>query len=143
VATEPKLCAALLWVVVGILTSIIFWEIIKYIAQVKKIESEIPGDNEKPTMTKTDGSVKFNAAALRRIELHKYVENKLISKNIAKVTTIDIATVGFGIAVGLLALLNQGYVTAIRLVEPIDIAALFGLGLGIGSLREFVTKATE
>jgi hypothetical protein len=64
-------------------------------------------------MTKTNGSVKFNAAALRRI------------------------------AVGLLALLNQGYVTAIRLVEPIDIAALFGLGLGIGSLREFVTKATE
>lgn len=122
IATQPKVNSALLWVVIGILTSIIFWEIINYIAQVKNSQ-------------KNGGTPQ-----VVRARISEYVDTRLASKNFVKIATIDAGTIGFGIAVGFLALLTQGYVTAIRIIQPIDIAALIGLGLGIGSLREFVNK---
>jgi len=151
ISTGPKVAIALLWVVIGILTSIIFWEIIKYIAQVKKVEED--KDPEIYYHTKvientndTAENKKKQIAEKRRLyitpELDDYVERRLASKTFLKVAIIDIGTMGFGISVGFLALLSQGYVTAIRVIAPIDISALVGLGLGIGSLREFVNKSS-
>jgi hypothetical protein len=151
ISTGPKVSIALLWVVIGILTSIIFWEIIKYIAQVKKVEEdkapEISADIKKiEGKNLTPEEKKNKIAKIRRDhikpKLDDYLERQLASKTFLKVATIDIGTIGFGISVGFLALLSQGYVTAIRVITPIDIAALLGLGLGIGSLREFVNKSS-
>ena len=80
----------------------------------------------------------LNLQQKRRLCLHAHIKKRLLSKTFAKVTIIDIGTVAFGIAVGFLALLNQGSVTGIRVMQPIDI---IGLGLGIGSLRELANKA--
>ncbi len=127
IATEPKVVVALVWVIIGILTSILFWELINYVNQVKEAEIKHQTNN-------------VNASILVKNELHDYLNRRLISKAFIKVSIIDIGTIGFGIAVGFLALLSQGYVIAIRVIEPIDILALIGLGLGIGSLREFLNK---
>ena len=75
-----------------------------------------------------------------REPLERYLNTKLTSKSFIRVSVIDFGTIGFGIAVGFLALLNQGYVTNIRAIGPIEVLALVGLGLGIGSLREIVKK---
>jgi hypothetical protein len=48
-ATEPKVVVALLWVIIGILTSIIFWEIINYINQIKKAQTN-PQINEEDVL---------------------------------------------------------------------------------------------
>jgi hypothetical protein len=40
-------------------------------------------------------------------------------------------------AVGFLALLSQGYVTGIRVIGPIEVLSLIGLGLGVGCLFLF------
>jgi hypothetical protein len=44
-------------------------------------------------------------------------------------------------AVGFLALLSQGYVTGIRVIGPIEVLAL--MGLGVGSIREFLNKDSQ
>jgi hypothetical protein len=126
---------ALVWVVIGILTSIIFWEIVKYLAQVKKTDDDYPN---------VQGPTGYQDRSKHRSQkLSKYVEQRFASKTAPRITIIDVGTIGFGIAVGFLALLSQGYVTGIRVINPLNIFALVGLGLGIGSLRELVDKAAK
>jgi hypothetical protein len=172
VATEPKVVVALLLVIIGIFTSIIFWEIIKYVDQLKKAQTE-PDIQGKPNIVdsiaakvKSDAAQVMNVAQNRMREqpnlnteegrltktiqnhiteeqLNNYLNKKLTSKAFVKVSIIDLGTIGFGIAVGFLALLSQGYVTGIRVIGTTEVLALVGLGLGIGSLREFLNKDSQ
>ena len=165
--------SAILWVIIGILTSIIFWEIINYIYELKKAQTNMKEQVENdPTITQdidqalgaganvtqqmvigvtqnrqvpgmqeqTRRNIKEQIDKKTRGPLERYLNTKLTSKSFIRVSVIDLGTIGFGIAVSFLALLNQGYVTNIRVIGPIEVLALVGLGLGIGSLREIVKK---
>lgn len=168
ITTEPKIVQALLWVVIGILGSIFFWELINYINQIKKAQTETQttiqnepskmDDILKETKTTKEAVMDFmqNASGnlanvnhksikqyldketRKRLEIH--INRNLASKAFVKVSIIDLGTILFGIAVSFLALLSQGYVTTLRVIGPLEILALVGLGLGIGSLREILNK---
>ena len=167
ITTEPKIAQALLWVIIGILGSIFFWELINYINQIKKAQTEtqttIQNDNNKMddivNETKTTKkavmdfmqNAKGNLADVNhksikqylketRKRLETHITRNLASKAFVKVSIIDLGKILFGIAVSFLALLSQGYVTTLRVIGPLEILALVGLGLGIGSLREFLNK---
>jgi hypothetical protein len=163
--TEPKVIVALLWVIIGILTSIIFWEIINYINQVKKAQTN-PQINEEDawkvaqdtrTHVETVKKVAQNQlvtnlpAQTREMikqniikkHLEKYQDRRLTSKAFVRVSIIDLGTIIFGMAVGFLALLGQNYVTTMRVIGTVEVLAPIGLGLGIGSLREFVNKDSQ
>jgi hypothetical protein len=51
----------------------------------------------------------------------------------AQVMIIDLLTLVFGISVGLLTLMSQGYVNGLLEIGISEKLALLGLGLGIGS----------
>ena len=51
----------------------------------------------------------------------------------AQVMIIDLLTMVFGISVGLLTLMSQGYVNGLLEIGISEKLALLGLGLGIGS----------
>ena len=171
-ATEPKTIAALFWVIIGILTSIIFWEIIKYAAQLKKAQTEpakieradavkrianLTGLKEEkvqdvaqngmgiqPDLNTNEGQkLKAVQSHIAKERLKSYLDRKLTSKAFVKVSIIDLGTIIFGMAIGFLALLGQNYVTTMRVIGTIEVLALIGLGLGIGSLREFVNKDSQ
>jgi hypothetical protein len=229
VETGPQVYTALLWVIIGILTSILFWEIIKYAAYAKPNEDEKimkfknkdslkrVEEHRKQLSALQDASKKGTANLDERIDnlqmhiedlknriqkdqeaesgpvdeinkkhetmtkefrqlirilkkslkgkdlepveqvqrhlndedkylnkkLHDYINNRFSRKTVPHLAIIDLGSIVFGIIIGFLALLSQGYVTGIRVITPLHILALIGLGLAIGSLRDYVYKASQ
>jgi hypothetical protein len=45
--------------------------------------------------------------------------------------------------IGLIALLNNEFISNIHILDPLTIVFLIGIGLGIGSLKEYVYQATD
>jgi hypothetical protein len=45
-----------------------------------------------------------------------------------------------GISISIFGLLSNDFVLGLRTIGPFEVTVLFGLGLGIGSLKEFVDK---
>jgi hypothetical protein len=56
------------------------------------------------------------------------------------IVSAEIATVIFGIIIGLIGLASNSYVTNIIEFNEINITILIGIGLGIGSLKGLVDK---
>lgn len=120
ITTEPKVLQAIIWIMIGIITSIIIWEFIIHHKDPKKSSARYD-QNKSPRLKNLIGDRRPRPG----------------------VALIDWGTIIFGISLGLLTVLNQGYVNTIRVIEIPDILAFFGTGLGIGSLREFAAKVTE
>jgi hypothetical protein len=120
VTSEPKISEALAWVLVGILLSIIVWEFIIVYGGIA------PNYN-----------IYTNS--------HRWINKKIFGemRPTGKTVVIDIGTVIFGIALGFLTVLNQSYITTIIVIHPLDIAVLIGIGIGVGSLREFAAKLAQ
>jgi hypothetical protein len=169
VTTEPKVIRAIILVLIGVLISIAFWEYFTYHNSKKynKLKQKLPKEAKKLSQDADEiaeiaevlpdaeqawaPSYRNDAAELRTKVRSKlsaaYVagvkETKLKKRYLvdtAKIATLDIATIGFGIAIGLIGLLNNNYVTGIIDISSYDVAILIGIGLGIGSLKEFVDK---
>jgi hypothetical protein len=167
VATDPKTAEAVGWIVVGILTSIIIWEVILYFKPPKpgagKLAAEVAAE-----ATNLAAAAEVSRAAARgqsNTVAAKQAKDKLAEilsqkKKAAEdykaqymnlrfptrthtrgpipsshVWLLDILTIFFGIAIGLLAVFSQGYVNELRVIGAWDIVALLGLGLGIGSIH--------
>ena len=60
--------------------------------------------------------------------------------NAAKIFTADVATVGFGILVGIVGLFNNNYVINLVDITALNALTLIGIGLAIGSLKALVDK---
>jgi hypothetical protein len=120
IATEPKISEAIIWVLIGILISVIFWEFIIY---------DSKSDDTKYMNQRYTSSSKLRIFGKKRPT--------------RKIALIDAGTIIFGIAVGFFAVFNQSYIITLRVIQPIDIIALIGIGIGAGSLREFAAKVSE
>jgi cbb3-type cytochrome oxidase subunit 3 len=55
-----------------------------------------------------------------------------------KIIITEFGAASFGISVAIFGLLTNDYVLGLRNIGTLEVAALIGLGLGIGSLKEFV-----
>jgi hypothetical protein len=127
-STPPMISNALLWTAVGILISIIFWEIIKYIdyTRADKIRPYLRGN---PI-----------AVANANVKMQAYKKRLSDNKGRVRVAIVDIATAGFGLAIAFIGLLSNPFVTDILTIDFYEKLVLIGLGLGIGSAKEIVDK---
>lgn len=84
---------------------------------------------------------KGRAASLKDIQVAGYRNRAKAVKGLATRIGLTELVIGtFGIAVAVLALPNNEYVTGLRTFDLHAILVLFGIGLGIGSLKEIVDK---
>jgi hypothetical protein len=127
-STPPMILAALLWTAVGILISIISWEIIKW--------------TDYTRADKMVSDLKSNPIALANatIKVKAYEERLSGTKGKARVAIINIATAVFGLAVAFIGLLSNPFVTNLLTTDSYEKIVLIGLGLGIGSAKEIVDK---
>jgi len=139
IATEPKLYVAITWILIGILISIIIWELIHYIDKHKEAEEEADNLIAPRADLTTIGKNKFHGI-LQTKRLDTYITHRFKSSTAPKVGIVDIGTVVFGIAVGFFTSLNQTAVMGIRVSMPSDVLFLIGTGLAIGSFRELFTR---
>jgi hypothetical protein len=79
-------------------------------------------------------------AANAKSRIRSSQERLSTKKGKARIAIIDIGSAGFGMAVTFLALFNNPFVTNLQVIDSIEIWTLFGIGLGIGSLKEIVDK---
>jgi hypothetical protein len=149
VSTEPKVIHAVILVVIGVLLSIIFWEIFVYInkkfnlATANRLKTmDVPALrtrtgfvnlNDSQIMAKQAQIVQRKMERVRKVESrYRYTENAI------KIVTFDVASVTFGIITGLVGLMSNTYVTSLIEISWIDAITLIGIGLGIGSLKGIV-----
>jgi hypothetical protein len=127
-STPPMISSALLWTAVGILVSIIFWEIIKYIDYTR-------ADKIRPCLSGNPIAV-----ANANVKVQAYKKRLSDNKGRARVAIVDIATAGFGLALAFIGLLSNAFVTNLLTIDFYEKLVLIGLGLGIGSAKEIVDK---
>jgi hypothetical protein len=157
VSAPPMLPQALAIIVIGSVSSIAFWEFLKYSDRKKTNEKKIHVDTKADQVftsaeqtSEQDPLKKLNlylrATSLKRQKDDLYGKERSLSRRYAtnqdkaKITLLDIGASGFGIVVGLLGLLNNSYVTAITVISYQDIGVLFGLGFATASLKELIDK---
>lgn len=57
-----------------------------------------------------------------------------------KIIIAEFGSAMFGISLGIFGLLSNEFIMGLRNIGLFETTVLFGLGLGIGSLKEFVDK---
>jgi hypothetical protein len=144
ISTEPRVLQAIIIIVVGILASLSFWEIALYIDRMRN-EGMV---RQEATNIKRLSFLTGNDLTTKRTEIKEKAMSRLIvlskrySTNADIVFSLDAAFIGFGIATGLLGVLNTGYVTTITDMSTLSALTLLGYGLGIGSLKQLVESRT-
>lgn len=134
---------AVIWIMIGIFTSFIFWEFIK-VNQKKRIKVQLePLKEATKTLDKTNlpGLAENLVQRVKHERMYDYLDNRYKTRAAAgKIVFVDIVSIIFGIAIGLIGLLNNDFVNNIRFINPESIVILFGTGLAIGSIKELVDK---
>lgn len=144
ISTEPKVVQAIIIIIIGILASISFWEIAFYIDRSRN-QGMVMHDT---TNIKRLSSLADNDLVTKRNEIKEKAMSRFIvlskrySANAHIVFSLDAASIGFGIATGLLGLLSTGYVTSITDISILSALTLLGYGLAIGSLKQLVESKT-
>lgn len=151
-STEPKTSLAIALVIIGVLLSIIFWELFFIVTEKLKkkgaIEMEaLAGQFQRnlernPAILRPDVQIDMDGLRQRayrdRITAYK-ISNRYLLRG-PTIVSAEIATVIFGIIIGLIGLASNSYVTNIIEFNEINITILIGIGLGIGSLKGLVDK---
>jgi hypothetical protein len=134
VDVNPTFDKIIIWVINGIAISIAFWKIIKFVNARYEI---------KDPDTQSTRQDLFNPKQKGKT-LDEYVKDKQITHGtILKNAVLDGSSIIFGIIIGMLALLNNDFITGIHFLDHRSIIVLIGIGLGIGSLKEYVFQASE
>lgn len=158
---RPNLGQIIILVFDGIAISILAWKFIIYHnhketnSRILKKKNELvtPG-NPNPTLAGVMNALNTN---LRPVSFQHYLKNKptydlepltlkkyvdyTATKEKAKNEGIQIVgTILFGIGVSMLGLFNNNYISGLHNVTYLDIFALIGIGLGIGSLKDFAAQ---
>jgi len=136
-STPPMMSAALLWIVVGILLSIVFWEIIKFANNEIRIKALCDiGDKQLKDFYYAP-TAKANIA----LKVQAYEERLSDTWGKARVAIIDIATALFGLSVAFITLITtNATVTSLLTIDSYDKLVLIGLGLAVQSVKELVDK---
>ncbi len=127
---KPPLAKPVIIVVDGIALSIGLW---KFIAYLNSLYSEIE-------VTRLMG--RLDARVLRYKEMKEkpaaYATKKPV---VIKNGILDAGTIFFGIALGLIALPTTEAIINLHTIGSFEVLTLIGIGLGIGSLKEFISRA--
>jgi hypothetical protein len=122
---RPGIAQPTILVIDGIVISIAFWKLITYLNARYSI---LNGAN-------------LNLRQLQyermRTNLGSYVTDKSI---LIKGFILDAGTILFGIALGIIALPTDEFINSLHAIGPYEALILIGIGLGIGSLKEFLPK---
>jgi uncharacterized membrane protein len=129
---KPNLAQPTILVVDGIVISIAFWNLIAYLNAKydEVIIKTIKGRDGR-------GEIIDERYQAMRDNLKKYVTSNPVVLNNA---ILNIGTISFGIALGIIGLPSSGYINNLHSIGPFEALTLIGIGLGIGSLKEFVPK---
>jgi hypothetical protein len=142
----------------GVLISIAFWEIMNFFSQSRRESQKnileqkaaesylnylaLMQDHQPSERQYTQYQAYLQAAAIISVKEQEY--NKRYSKTGApRQLILNVGSAFFGTLVGLLALLNNDYINGLRVIDFNATVVLLGIGLGIGSLKEFVDKASS
>lgn len=123
---KPGVAQPTTLVIDGIVISIAFWKLIIYL-------------DARYSRLKVDN---LNLRQLQfermRTDLGSYVTDKSI---VIKNFILDAGTILFGIALGIIALPTNEFINSLHGIGPSEALILIGIGLGIGSLKEFLPKS--
>lgn len=90
---------------------------------------------------RASAEINKQAADTKTRQIENYKVRSLLKKSVwSKIIITEFASVLFGISIGIFGLLTNEYVMGLRDLGGVEIIVLFSLGLGIGSLKEFVDK---
>jgi hypothetical protein len=131
VATEPLIIRALLWVLVGILLSVILWELIHYLTYQQHEHTY------KQQKQEIDSNKELHAKYLKHKWWHHYRWSRT---GLTRQSIYIIGSAGFAMSIGIISLFTNDFVTGQRVIDPIEIVVLIGIGLGTGSVKEFVDR---
>jgi len=126
---KPNLAQPMILVVDGIVISIAFWKLITY------VDAMYP-----EVITKVrDGGREIRDERYQAVRTHlkECVTGRPI---VLKNAILDAGTIFFGIALGIIGLPNGEYINNLHSIELFEVLTLIGIGLGIGSLKEFLSK---
>lgn len=130
---KTNLAQLFIVVVDGIAASIAIWKLVKYLNGIIVIkDAALAGKIQLKQRNNWRGKPKDDLLTM-------YIEEKNITKGtVIKDLVLNAFSIFFGILVGVFALFNEDFFTGIRILGPYEILLLFVVGLGIGSLKEYV-----
>lgn len=155
VSTDPKVLQAILIIVMGVLTSIIAWELFfvmdkknndrdsQYLSDsALELDSSLAANGLTANPYYLDIRNKIDLMYMKSIQKKKRaidLENRY-NINSAKIISIEIATVLSGILVGLTGYFSNEYISNLVVLQWTDVMFLFLTGMGIGSLKGLVER---
>ncbi|MGH9963760.1 MAG: hypothetical protein ACRD5E_02880 [Nitrososphaeraceae archaeon] len=130
----PPLAKPVILVVDGVAISIAFWKVIAFLnSKYTQVPKPSPKDETMAYLANP------RAAAYRQIKVGavRYaVQKTVFGKNLL----LDGGTLFFGIILGLIALPSNEAMLSVHTLGGIQIVTLIVIGLGLGSLKEFITR---
>lgn len=129
---KPTFDQVIIWVINGIAIAIIFWKIVKFFNE--RYNLKLNAETRSFEQKWEDSPLTFTQFLEKR---------KITSGTIAKNAILDISSIAFGIVIGLVALINDEFIAGVRLLDALTIIFLIGVGIGIGSLKEYIHQASE
>jgi hypothetical protein len=130
---KPTFDRVIIWVINGIAIAVAFWKIVKYFNERYAVDPN-PPPNPNPPLGNQYKSLGFS----------DFLEAKKITwGTIGKNAILDLSSVIFGMVVGVFALFDNSYITGVHFLDPASITVLIGIGLGIGSLKEYIHGVSE
>jgi hypothetical protein len=128
VDVKPQMQVLVIIVIDGIALSIAAWSAIKFLNDRYKITHK--------------GQIIYDSAPQNPLSITQYLEVKKVTRDIVlKNFILNVGTIAFGIALGLTTLIDNVFITGIHNLGVYEIVILIAIGLGIGSLKEFVYKS--
>lgn len=150
---KPNTVEVIIWVMDGIAISIVLWKVIIYHSHrhsYNSINEGLSKDRNKwkefvsnnPSMAQQYLKVNPDLNPNVPLTLKKYVETSATREKLVNEFIRIGGTVLFGIGVSVLGLLNNPYIIGLHNIGLIEVLALIGIGLGIGSLKDIAEKIT-
>jgi hypothetical protein len=145
VSTEPLVTGAILLVNIGVVLSLAIWEAIKLLNQ-NYYKSGAERLLTTPDLTvagfsNTDHTqLKVRAAATLRAREQILVNRYSNARDTSKQIILDIGSIVFAIAIGLFSLPYDEIIINARHIDVSAVIVLIGIGMGVGSLREFLER---
>jgi hypothetical protein len=126
----PPMTKTLIFIIDGIILSIASWKIVSLFGSYL----------DRKMYPNSPSYIENYITIVKRLDNQGAVNIATTTFMIGKNTIIDIGTIIFGIAVGLILIPTSATILNVTYLSDIEILTLVGAGLGIGSLKEIIRK---
>jgi hypothetical protein len=128
---KPQMILLIIIVVDGIAFSIAAWSVIRFLNGRYKIYKEVRNNQLVDIEPDPDEPLSIKQfLKVKKVTRQRVVENAILTGG----------TILFGIGLGLVALIDNTFIAGIYNLGALEILTLIGIGMGIGSLKEFLYK---